>query len=66
MNSNMTIGSYFGLNPYRSTAAARKLEEYGFQNIACVTSGLQSVKPGTNLLCKSHIGGIAYFLDIML
>ncbi|KNA17537.1 hypothetical protein SOVF_079150 [Spinacia oleracea] len=31
----------------RSTAAARKLEEYGFQNIACVTSGLQSVKPGT-------------------
>ncbi|XP_052172076.1 rhodanese-like domain-containing protein 9, chloroplastic [Diospyros lotus] len=30
----------------RSTAAARKLEEAGFQNIACVTSGLQSVKPG--------------------
>lgn len=31
----------------RSTAAARKLEEHGFQNIACITSGLQSVKPGT-------------------
>ncbi|XP_021724012.1 rhodanese-like domain-containing protein 9, chloroplastic [Chenopodium quinoa] len=31
----------------RSTAAARKLEEYGFQNVACITSGLQSVKPGT-------------------
>ncbi|KAH9618049.1 hypothetical protein KSS87_020841 [Heliosperma pusillum] len=31
----------------RSTAAARKLEESGFQNVACITSGLQSVKPGT-------------------
>ncbi|XP_021770413.1 rhodanese-like domain-containing protein 9, chloroplastic [Chenopodium quinoa] len=31
----------------RSTAAARRLEEYGFQNVACITSGLQSVKPGT-------------------
>lgn len=31
----------------RSTAAACKLEEAGFQNIACITSGLQSVKPGT-------------------
>lgn len=31
----------------RSTAAARRLEEAGFQNIACITSGLQSVKPGT-------------------
>nr|GLL24608.1 rhodanese-like domain-containing protein 9, chloroplastic [Ipomoea trifida] len=31
----------------RSAAAAQKLEEAGFQNIACVTSGLQSVKPGT-------------------
>ncbi|KAK9290675.1 hypothetical protein L1049_008848 [Liquidambar formosana] len=31
----------------RSPAAASKLEKAGFQNIACVTSGLQSVKPGT-------------------
>ncbi|XP_057783463.1 rhodanese-like domain-containing protein 9, chloroplastic isoform X1 [Salvia miltiorrhiza] len=31
----------------RSTAAANKLEEAGYQNIACITSGLQSVKPGT-------------------
>lgn len=31
----------------RSAAAARKLEEEGFQNISCLTSGLQSVKPGT-------------------
>ncbi|OAY43153.1 rhodanese-like domain-containing protein 9, chloroplastic isoform X1 [Manihot esculenta] len=31
----------------RSTAAANKLEQAGFQNIACITSGLQSVKPGT-------------------
>lgn len=31
----------------RSAAAANKLDEAGFQNIACVTSGLQSVKPGT-------------------
>lgn len=31
----------------RSTAAARRLEEAGFQNIACITSGLQSVKQGT-------------------
>ncbi|KAL4198193.1 hypothetical protein AMTRI_Chr03g138950 [Amborella trichopoda] len=29
----------------RSAAAARKLEEEGFQNISCITSGLQSVKP---------------------
>ncbi|KAK2998087.1 hypothetical protein RJ639_024886 [Escallonia herrerae] len=31
----------------RSAGAATKLEEAGFQNIACITSGLQSVKPGT-------------------
>ncbi|XP_057543807.1 rhodanese-like domain-containing protein 9, chloroplastic [Amaranthus tricolor] len=31
----------------RSTAAARQLEQSGFKNIACITSGLQSVKPGT-------------------
>ncbi|PSS15635.1 Rhodanese-like domain-containing protein [Actinidia chinensis var. chinensis] len=31
----------------RSAGAAQRLEEAGFQNIACVTSGLQSVKPGT-------------------
>lgn len=30
----------------RSAGAANKLEAAGFQNIACVTSGLQSVKPG--------------------
>ncbi|ONH95482.1 hypothetical protein PRUPE_7G073600 [Prunus persica] len=29
----------------RSTAAANKLEQAGFENIACMTSGLQSVKP---------------------
>ncbi|KAF3442620.1 hypothetical protein FNV43_RR16536 [Rhamnella rubrinervis] len=31
----------------RSTSAANKLEQAGFQNIACIVSGLQSVKPGT-------------------
>ncbi|KAI4378462.1 hypothetical protein MLD38_015939 [Melastoma candidum] len=31
----------------RSAAAAQKLEAAGFQNIACITSGLQSVNPGT-------------------
>ncbi|XP_021893953.1 rhodanese-like domain-containing protein 9, chloroplastic [Carica papaya] len=31
----------------RSAAAANKLEQAGFQNLACMTSGLQSVKPGT-------------------
>ncbi|KAF5474075.1 hypothetical protein F2P56_006012 [Juglans regia] len=31
----------------RSVAAANKLEQAGFQNIACITSGLQSAKPGT-------------------
>ncbi|GFQ01630.1 rhodanese-like domain-containing protein 9 chloroplastic [Phtheirospermum japonicum] len=31
----------------RSTAAANKLDEAGYQNIACITSGLQSVAPGT-------------------
>lgn len=30
----------------RSAAAASKLEEAGFENIACITSGLQTVKPG--------------------
>ncbi|KAG7958587.1 hypothetical protein I3843_10G027500 [Carya illinoinensis] len=31
----------------RSAAAAKELEQAGFQNIACITSGLQAVKPGT-------------------
>ncbi|GFQ05452.1 rhodanese-like domain-containing protein 9 chloroplastic [Phtheirospermum japonicum] len=31
----------------QSTAAANKLDEAGYQNIACITSGLQSVAPGT-------------------
>ncbi|KAL5719478.1 Rhodanese-like domain-containing protein 9 [Ranunculus cassubicifolius] len=31
----------------RSAAAAYKLEEAGFENISCISSGLQSVKPGT-------------------
>ncbi|CAN6716676.1 unnamed protein product [Malus baccata var. baccata] len=30
----------------RSTAAADKLEQAGFENIACITSGLQSIKQG--------------------
>ncbi|XP_076905225.1 rhodanese-like domain-containing protein 9, chloroplastic [Bidens hawaiensis] len=30
----------------RSSGAANKLEAAGFQNIACITSGLQSVQPG--------------------
>ncbi|XP_041028506.1 rhodanese-like domain-containing protein 9, chloroplastic [Juglans microcarpa x Juglans regia] len=31
----------------RSAVAAKELEQAGFQNIACITSGLQAVKPGT-------------------
>ncbi|EYU39913.1 hypothetical protein ABFS82_10G169800 [Erythranthe guttata] len=31
----------------RSAAAANKLEQAGYENIACITSGLQSVQPGT-------------------
>ncbi|KAK4766443.1 hypothetical protein SAY87_008085 [Trapa incisa] len=31
----------------RSSAAANQLERAGFQNIACITSGLQSVSSGT-------------------
>ncbi|XP_016204933.1 rhodanese-like domain-containing protein 9, chloroplastic isoform X3 [Arachis ipaensis] len=31
----------------RSAAAANKLEQAGFSNVACITSGLQTVKPGT-------------------
>ncbi|XVE96069.1 hypothetical protein REPUB_Repub02eG0189600 [Reevesia pubescens] len=31
----------------RSAAAAKQLELAGFQNITCITSGLQTVKPGT-------------------
>ncbi|XP_073002892.1 rhodanese-like domain-containing protein 9, chloroplastic [Typha latifolia] len=31
----------------RSTAAANKLEKEGFQNVSCIASGLQSLKPGT-------------------
>jgi len=30
----------------RSTAAAEKLEKAGYENIACIISGLQTVKPG--------------------
>ncbi|KAK4798883.1 hypothetical protein SAY86_024248 [Trapa natans] len=30
---------------FRSSAAANQLEQAGFQNIACITSGLQSVSP---------------------
>lgn len=30
----------------RSAGAASKLEQAGYQNLACITSGLQSVKPG--------------------
>ncbi|KAJ0089103.1 hypothetical protein Patl1_33037 [Pistacia atlantica] len=33
----------------RSAAAANKLERAGFQNIACITSGLQAVKPDSLL-----------------
>lgn len=31
----------------RSTSAATKLEQAGFENIACIVSGLQTVKPGS-------------------
>ncbi|GMY14136.1 rhodanese-like domain-containing protein 9, chloroplastic [Fagus crenata] len=31
----------------RSSAAANNLDQAGFQTIACITSGLQTVKPGT-------------------
>nr|AKM76377.1 rhodanese/cell cycle control phosphatase superfamily protein [Geranium maderense] len=31
----------------RSASAADRLEQAGFESIACITSGLQSVKPGT-------------------
>ncbi|TYH67937.1 hypothetical protein ES332_D06G224200v1 [Gossypium tomentosum] len=31
----------------RWTSAANKLEQAGFQNIACITPGPQTVKPGT-------------------
>lgn len=31
----------------RSTAAAERLDREGYQTVACITSGLQSVKPGT-------------------
>uniref|UniRef100_A0A2P2KR17 Uncharacterized protein n=1 Tax=Rhizophora mucronata TaxID=61149 RepID=A0A2P2KR17_RHIMU len=41
---NCLMNFYFFM--LRSAAAANKLEEAGFQNIACITSGLQSVKSG--------------------
>lgn len=34
------------LTYWRSAAAADRLEQAGYENIACITSGLQSVKPG--------------------
>lgn len=34
----------------RAPAAANKLEGAGYENIACITSGLQSVKPGEEFL----------------
>jgi hypothetical protein len=33
----------------RSTAAADALEREGFQNLACITSGLQTLKPGISI-----------------
>ncbi|KAL0404977.1 UNVERIFIED_CONTAM: Rhodanese-like domain-containing protein 9, chloroplastic [Sesamum radiatum] len=43
VRSLQVIGSFL----IRSAAAANKLEEAGYQNIACITSGLQSVTSGT-------------------
>ena len=34
----------------RSAAAADKLEKAGYENIACIVSGLQKVKPGSDSL----------------
>lgn len=36
-------------NALRSAAAAQRLDEAGYENIACITSGLQTVKPGKTL-----------------
>ncbi|CAN6440989.1 unnamed protein product [Victoria cruziana] len=50
VKTNFTIDSKILLvcqEGLRSAAAANQLEEEGFQNVACLTSGLQSVKPGT-------------------
>ena len=33
----------------RSAAAANKLEQAGYSNVACITSGLQTVKPGLSI-----------------
>ncbi|GAU25103.1 hypothetical protein TSUD_257970 [Trifolium subterraneum] len=41
------LAVYVGDKMKRSAAAATKLEEAGFQNVACITSGLQTVKPRT-------------------
>ena len=40
----MRIWDFLSLS--RSDAAASKLEEASLKNIACITSGLQTVKPG--------------------
>lgn len=45
MVSEMLIYIYIYM-VLRSAGAASKLEQAGYQNIACITSGLQSVKPG--------------------
>lgn len=47
----------------RSAAAVDKLEKAGYQNIACITSGLQSVKPG-NQTFKIHICLVVLKVDV--
>lgn len=46
--SHLTGNIFSSLIVYflRSAAAAQKLERAGFANVACLTSGLQTVKPG--------------------
>lgn len=46
----------------RSAAAAERLERAGYDNIACITSGLQTVKPGKinlTLTLQFKIRGLA-------
>ncbi|KAL5719479.1 hypothetical protein ACHQM5_012249 [Ranunculus cassubicifolius] len=42
----------------RSAAAAYKLEEAGFENISCISSGLQSVKPASLVVVQGKISTV--------
>lgn len=50
----------------RSTSAANKLEQAGFENIACIVSGLQSVKPGLEFNSTMILFILIFFFSVLV